>query len=118
MTFPSWEHVPDGTGTWPTNRPNKLVSMDADSSPPAATSPQTRRFAGQPASTVRITGLVLFLAALIWRWGTHGIPNERTPLFAWILAGVALVSIGRSDSRAFRFFWDWAPMMAMLALMT
>ncbi len=67
-------------------------------------------------SRVRTATLVGFIALLSWRWATTGIPNQRTPLFAWILGAVAIYAIGRTGSRAMRLFWDWAPMIGLLAL--
>lgn len=68
------------------------------------------------ASRVRLATFVGFIAIMSWRWATTGIPSQRTPLFAWILGAVAIYAIGRTGSRAMRLFWDWAPMIGLLAL--
>ena len=65
---------------------------------------------------LRLAMLACFIVVLAWRWATAGVPNERTPLFAWLLTGVAIAAIGRSESRSMRLFWDWAPMIGLLAL--
>jgi hypothetical protein len=56
------------------------------------------------------------LAVFVGTCGVTGLPTDRLVLLGWVLAALALQSLGRGWTALVRLLADWLPLVALLML--